>query len=106
MARFLKAYINAVDTITVYVNSASNPKKELLIRLNYLADTKQQGSKVKTQLINLELARKEKGLMSSKNLSYTIQSTNEDYDINKSIVVAIENNAKDYLNPPIKNNRL
>lgn len=35
MARFLKAYINAVDTITVYVNSASNPRKELLIRLNY-----------------------------------------------------------------------
>ena len=41
--------------------------------------------------------------MSSKNLSYTIHSTNENYDIKKSIVVAIKNNAKDYLNPPIKN---
>ena len=69
----------------------------------YLVDTKQQGSKVKTQLNNLELARKEKGPMSSKNLSYTIQSTNENYDIKKSIVAAIKNNAKDYLNPPIKN---
>ncbi|MFT5874431.1 MAG: hypothetical protein ACI8WT_003401 [Clostridium sp.] len=69
----------------------------------YLVDTKQQGSKVKTQLNNLELARKEKGPMSSKNLSYTIHSTNENYDIKKSIVVAIKNNAKDYLNPPIKN---
>lgn len=35
MARFLKAYINTVDTITVYANSSSNPRKELLIRLNY-----------------------------------------------------------------------
>ena len=69
----------------------------------YLVDTKQQGSKVKTQLNNLELARKEKGAMSSKNLSYTIYSTNKNYDIKKSIVVAIKNNAKDYLNPPIKN---
>lgn len=69
----------------------------------YLVDTKQQGSKVKAQLNNLELARKEKGPMSSKNLSYTIHSTNKDYDIKKSIVVAIKNNAKDYLNPSIKN---
>lgn len=69
----------------------------------YLVDTKQQGSKVKTQLNNLELARKEKGPMSSKNLSYTIHSTNKDYDLKKAIVVAIKNNAYDYLNPPIKN---
>ncbi|PKM93096.1 MAG: lantibiotic ABC transporter [Firmicutes bacterium HGW-Firmicutes-1] len=69
----------------------------------YLVDTKQQGSQVKTSLKNLELARKEKGPMSSKNLSYTIQSMNKDYDLKKSIVVAIKNNAKDYLNPPIKN---
>lgn len=69
----------------------------------YLIDTAQQGSKVKTSLISLELARKEKGPMSSKNLSYTIQSLNKDYDLKKSIMVAIKNNAKDYLNPPIKN---
>lgn len=49
------------------------------------------------------MARKEKGPMSSKNLSYTIQSVNKDYDLKKSIMVAIKNNAKDYLNPPIKN---
>lgn len=69
----------------------------------YLVDTQQQGSKVTTSLKNLELARKEKGPMSSKNLSYTIQSVNKDYDLKKSIMVAIKNNAKDYLNPPIKN---
>lgn len=69
----------------------------------YLVDTKQQGSKVKTSLKSLELARKEKGPMSSKNLSYVIHSMNETYDLTKSIVVAIKNNAKDYLNPPIKN---
>ncbi len=69
----------------------------------YLVDTKQQGSQVKTSLQSLELARKEKGPMSSKNLSYTIQSGNEDYDLKAAITVAIKNNANDYLNPPIKN---
>ena len=34
-ARFLKAYINAVDTITIYAYSSSNPKKERLTKLNY-----------------------------------------------------------------------
>ena len=69
----------------------------------YLVDTKQQGSEVKTKLSNLELARSEKGPMSSKNLSYTIQKTNKDYKLKEIIVIAIKNNAKDYLNPPIKN---
>lgn len=69
----------------------------------YLIDTRQQGCKVKTSLKNLKLARSEKGPMSSKNLSYTIQGTGKDYDLRKAIVVAIKNNAKDYLNPPIKN---
>lgn len=69
----------------------------------YLVDTKQQGSKVKTKLKNLELARSEKGPMSSKNLSYTIQKTNKIYNLKEIIVTAIKNNAKDYLNPPIKN---
>ena len=69
----------------------------------YLIDTKQQGSKVKTSLKNLELARNEKGPMSSRNLSYTISNTKKDYNLKKAIVIAIKNNAKDYLNPPIKN---
>lgn len=69
----------------------------------YLVDTDQQGSKVKTSLKSLESARKEKGPMSSKNLSYTIQGENKGYDLKKSIMVAIKNNARDYLNPPIKN---
>lgn len=69
----------------------------------YLIDTKQQGSTVKTSLKNLELARNEKGPMSSKNLSYTIQDMKKGYDLKKAIVIAIKNNAKDYLNPPIKN---
>jgi hypothetical protein len=69
----------------------------------FLVDTKQQGGKVKTSLKNLELARNEKGPMSSKNLSYTIQDIGKGYNPNKVIVAAIKNNAKDYLNPPIKN---
>jgi len=69
----------------------------------YLADTKQQGSEAKTTLKNLELARNEKGPMSSRNLCYTIQKTNEKYDLKTAIKTAIKNNAKEYLNPPIKN---
>jgi len=69
----------------------------------YLIDTKQQGCKVKTSLKSLELARNEKGLMSSKNLSYTIHTTNKKYDLKKATLQAIKRNAKDYLNPPINN---
>jgi hypothetical protein len=69
----------------------------------YLVDTKQQGSTVKTSLNSLESARKEKGPMSSKNLSYTIQNGNKEYDLKKTIIAAIKNNAEQYLNPPIKN---
>jgi len=72
-------------------------------KFTYLIDTKQQGSKVKTSLKNLELARNEKGPMSSRNLSYTIQDLKKGYNLKKAIVIAIKNNAKDYLNPPIKN---
>lgn len=66
----------------------------------FLLDT---GKIEKTTLSSLELARKEKGPMSSKNLSYTILTTNKDYDLKKTVITAIKNNAKDYLNPPIKN---
>ncbi len=69
----------------------------------YLVDTEQQGSQVKTLLKNLEFARNEKGPMSSRNLSYIIQKTNKDFDLKKIIKIAIKNNTRDYLNPPIKN---
>jgi hypothetical protein len=69
----------------------------------YLADTIQQGGLVKTSLKNLELARNEKGPMSSKNLSYTIQVTHKKYDLKKEVMQAISGNAKNYLNPPIEN---
>lgn len=69
----------------------------------YLVDTKQQGVKVKASLKNLELARNEKGPMSSRNLSYTIQDVKNNYDLKKATIIAIKNNAADYLNPPIKN---
>jgi hypothetical protein len=58
---------------------------------------------VKTSLKNLEMARSEKGPMSSKNLSYTISATGKDYDLKKEMIQAIRNNAKTYLNPPIQN---
>jgi len=69
----------------------------------YLADTIQQGGLVEASLKNFELARNEKGPMSSKNLSYTIEATNKKYDLKKIIMRAIGNNAKNYLNPPIQN---
>jgi len=69
----------------------------------YLADTMQQGGLVKTSLKNLELARNERGPMSSKNLSYTIEATDKKYDLKKEIIQAISNNAKNYLDPPIQN---
>ncbi len=69
----------------------------------YLVDTIQQGGLVKTSLKNFELARNEKGPMSSKNLSYTIEDTNKKYDLKKIIMQAIGNNAKNYLNPSIQN---
>ena len=69
----------------------------------YLVDTMATGSIVKTSLQSLELARKEKGPMSSKNLSYTISSKGEDFDLKETILQAIKNNSKDYLNPAISN---
>jgi len=69
----------------------------------YLIDTQAQGCRVKTSLKSLELARNEKGAMSSRNLSYTIRSTNEKYILEKAILHAIKRNANDFLNPPINN---
>ena len=72
-------------------------------KFGYLVDSMQQWGNAKTTLKSLELARNEKGPMSSKNLSYTIQDTKKGYNLKKALVIAIKNNAKDYLNPPIKN---
>jgi hypothetical protein len=71
----------------------------------YMVDTRLNGDngRVKTSLMSLELARNEKGPMSSKNLMYTLQSSDKKYDLNRAIVTAISNNANEYLNPPIKN---
>ncbi len=69
----------------------------------YLVDTKQQGGKVKTLLNNLEMSRKEKGPMSSRNLSYTIHNLKKGYNLKEAVKMAITNNAADYLNPPINN---
>lgn len=69
----------------------------------YLVDTEQQGGKVKTSIESLELARNEKGPMSSRNRSYTIYEGTTEFDIQKVIKNAIHNNATEFLNPPIKN---
>lgn len=69
----------------------------------FLVDTKQQGGQVKTSLKSLELARAEKGPMSSKNLHYTLFKTNKKFDLKTAIITAIRNNAADYMNPPITN---
>ncbi len=69
----------------------------------YLVDTDQQGGRTKTTLKSLELARNEKGPMSSRNRSYTINKTNGFAELKTAIRTAIFNNANEYLNPPIKN---
>jgi len=69
----------------------------------YLVDTLQQGSLMKTSLKSLELARNEKGPMSSKNLFYTISKSIRKIDLNRSVLKAIRNNVREYLNPPMAN---
>ena len=69
----------------------------------YLVDTDQQGGKVKTSLKSLELARSEKGPMSSSNRSYIIRNNGQGYDLRKAVKNAIQRNAHDYLTPPIRN---
>lgn len=69
----------------------------------YLIDTRQQGGQVQTSLERLALARAEKGPMSSRNLYYTLEQSGETVDCSTAIVEAIRNNAKAYLNPPIRN---
>lgn len=69
----------------------------------YLIDTVQQGKNAKTSLDSLTLARSSKQPMSDKNLSYTIKQTTPMIDLEQAIPIAIHNNAKAFLNPPIKN---
>lgn len=69
----------------------------------YLVDTDQQGGKAKTSLKSLELARNEKGPMSSRNLIYSIRQNGIDFELKKVVKNAIKRNAEEYLNPPIKN---
>jgi hypothetical protein len=69
----------------------------------YLVDTLPQGSMVKTTLENLAKARSEKGPMSAKNKSVTVSFNPADLDIKSAILQAIRANAKEFLNPPIKN---
>ncbi len=69
----------------------------------YMVDTKPNGSLVNTSLKSLELARNEKGAMSAKNLVYSLKKSGKEFDISNAIVTAIANNAKEYINPPIKN---
>ena len=71
--------------------------------LAYLNDTNQQGRDTKTTLKSLELARNEKGPMSSRNRSYTISRNGDITPLSKAIKAAITNNATEYLNPPISN---
>jgi hypothetical protein len=69
----------------------------------YMVDTKPNGGKVKTSLKSLEQARNEKGPMSAKNLIYSLQKTEQKFNLSEAIVTAILNNVTEYLNPPIKN---
>jgi hypothetical protein len=69
----------------------------------YLIDTRQQGGRVKTSLKSLALARSEKGPMSSRNLSYTIEGESNSLNLEQAIVQALRNNAREFTNPPITN---
>lgn len=69
----------------------------------FLVDTKQQGSEVSTSLKSLELARSEKGAMSSRNLYYIFEKNGATTPLKDAVIAAIRSNTKTYLNPPIKN---
>jgi len=69
----------------------------------YLNDTNQQGRNAKTTLKSLQLARNERGPMSSRNRSYTISRNGESPSLKTVIKESIHRNATQFLNPPIKN---
>ena len=65
----------------------------------FLVDTTQQGGKVKTSLQSLATARAQKGPMGSNHLYFTLDKTNQSFDLQTAIVTAIKNNAANYLQP-------
>lgn len=69
----------------------------------FLVDTRQQGTEVKTSLKSLELARSEKGAMSSRNLYYLLEKDGDTTPLKQAVLAAIRSNAAQYLNPPISN---
>lgn len=72
-------------------------------RRAFLVDTEQQGSEVSTSLKSLELARSEKGAMSSRSLFYILEKDGQTTPLKQAVVAAIRSNVKQYLNPPISN---
>lgn len=69
----------------------------------HLVDTAQQGGTVTTTLTSLEQARGERGPMTARNLSYTIDSPTTRADLGKAVRNAIAGNAHAFLTPPIAN---
>lgn len=69
----------------------------------YVVDTAQQGGRNTTRLENLAKARREKGPMAAKSLSYTITLPDAAPDLKAAAIGALRRNADAYLNPPIKN---
>lgn len=71
----------------------------------YLVDTEPQGTRAQTSLESLALARNERGPMSARNKSYTIEKTAVMADPFSPEVIkgAIWRNATTFLNPPIRN---
>lgn len=68
--------------------------------LGYLVDGKEQ---VKSSLSSIAEARNYKGPMSSPNRAFTITATDKLPDMKKTVACAINQNAEQYLNPPIQN---
>jgi len=62
-----------------------------------LVDTTQQGGKVKTSLQSLAIARAQKGPMGSNHLYFTLDKTEQSFELETAIVKAIKNNAATYL---------
>lgn len=65
----------------------------------FLVDTTQQGGKVKTSLQSLSIARVQKGPMGSNHLYFTLDKTEQSFELETAIVTAIKNNAASYLQP-------
>ncbi len=58
---------------------------------------------VTTSLHSLELARSERGPMSSRNLYYFIARSGDVTPLEQTVIPAIRSNTAEYLNPPIRN---